>query len=1412
MEIYYTTKIEGKVGNAAGWSKAPGYPALLAVSLKPNAVGIYNEEGRPLDPNNEMTIKNVRGSECMKMAWHPLLPLLAIGWKDGAISFWNAEERHLEEDSKTHRSPLTSMTWNESGDKLFTSDENAKLAVWKTDRMMRPIHIVSYDEQPGCSIRTCVLGPAEELNEGTGISSAVFYGVELNKTCVVKWANDQGYTGVVQEFPEEVETLIYYKEKDQLIVTTSGCTLHVLAKDESEGTWTSLSKMKFATGTGETAVKLQVCWACDHTLASASEKDNVIRLYNFDTEDNYVLQPETRGAAANKIVCLASDLKSGLLACGCDNGEMTVFKYTAPSKEGEPVMDYAKCWEMQPAFQVNARVKAMEWGINPRLMCVVTDQGVSACRKMLLNYRFRDNYVVIQSGVDNLIVEMLDGDDRPPFKLECEMQMLGLDISKGILLVWDGSRAQMFRVSDVNDIGDAGAFDSTSRAMAIHNDSVYRCAELRLEVCNMAGIIKQTLAFDELQGSPLVLNTNKDYLAAVTENNYVRVFKVAGREAKPHAGPGLVIPLEFTNLKVDQVAVNANGTMVSVLVSSKEHASEPKMFVYCSETNATVMYDFGKDSRIPQTMVWDVAESKLLAVQTLANQRDDMDAPDGPPSGQLITEVALMFVSPDHGVLMQEYQNISAIGAKGLVGLQAPHLVVNKTGTMTTSIGKTYATNAAKIVMEGFADMQDDDERVRSALLEFSYNLAINNMDEAFRAVKAIKSTAVWGNMAHLCIKNKRLDVAEHCLGKMENARGARAARESRSIAELDARVAVVAVHLGMVEDAKKLFVSADRYDLLNRLYRAGGAWDKALEVAEKNDRIHLKSTHYAYAQHLEKTGDMSGALGHYEKSGLAHVEVPRMYFEAEMMKELEAYIKTKPDDKDLTIWWAKYCESLGETDRAFKLYEQIGDALSMVRILCYTGRYVVAGEEVERMCDPAAAFHLARQFESQDRITEAIKYYTMAKRFSHGVRLAKRYQLDSELMNLALKSTPLVMIDAADYLCEKGEHDKAATLYMKGGKLSKAVEMCFNGKLFDVLQHIADDLEAGADPSLYMRCADFFMQHGQFDKATKMLIAANQYTRALEMCIEQDVVITEEMAEAMTPSKDVMSAEERNLTLQRIAKVAKRQGSWQLAAKKYTQAGEKLKAMKALLRSGDTEKIVFFAGVSRQKDIYMMAANYLQTLDWHSDPEIMKNIISFYSKAQAMDSLAAFYDTCAQIEIDEYRDYEKALQAMREALRYLGKSKSEDAPEKVAQITNRISATERFVMARQLITSNPQQALAICNEVLMNIPVDGSDMDSGVRMGDVYALMIEYWYEQGSAQEAYKLVEQMRSRNIIISPYLDQRMVEEIYKALGLDLVDERQPEKRAPIRNQYASDDGGAIDEDIQDEIPYVADEHNW
>ena len=48
-----------------------------------------------------------------------------------------------------------------------------------------------------------------------------------------------------------------------------------------------------------------------------------------------------------------------------------------------------------------------------------------------------------------------------------------------------------------------------------------------------------------------------------------------------------------------------------------------------------------------------------------------------------------------------------------------------------------------------------------------------------------------------------------------------------------------------------------------------------------------------------------------------------------------------------------------------------------------------------------------------------------------------------------------------------------------------------------------------------------------------------------------------------------------------------------------------------------------------------------------------MKSIINFYNKAKAWDSLANFYEKVAQVEIDDWRDYEKALGALKEAMKY---------------------------------------------------------------------------------------------------------------------------------------------------------------
>mmetsp|Transcript_5947 Transcript_5947/g.5228 ORF Transcript_5947/g.5228 Transcript_5947/m.5228 type:complete len:130 (+) Transcript_5947:619-1008(+) len=128
-------------------------------------------------------------------------------------------------------------------------------------------------------------------------------------------------------------------------------------------------------------------------------------------------------------------------------------------------------------------------------------------------------------------------------------------------------------------------------------------------------------------------------------------------------------------------------------------------------------------------------------------------------------------------------------------------------------------------------------------------------------------------------------------------------------------------------------------------------------------------------------------------------------------------------------------------------------------------------------------------------------------------------------------------------------------------------------------------------------------------------------------------------------------------------------------------QIGEKTKAAKALIKSGDTKKIIVFASNARTPEIYILAANYLQTCDWHTNPNIMKYIINFYSKAKSYQHLSGFYDGCASVEIDEYRDYDKALAALKEALKYCEMSPpGPERDQRDQQLNQRLHLTEQYI------------------------------------------------------------------------------------------------------------------------------------
>ena len=252
-------------------------------------------------------------------------------------------------------------------------------------------------------------------------------------------------------------------------------------------------------------------------------------------------------------------------------------------------------------------------------------------------------------------------------------------------------------------------------------------------------------------------------------------------------------------------------------------------------------------------------------------------------------------------------------------------------------------------------------------------------------------------------------------------------------------------------------------------------------------------------------------------------------------------------------------------------------------------------------------------------------------------------------------------------------------------------------------------------------------------------------------------------------------------------------QGDYHSATKKFTQAGDKIKAMKSLLKSGDTEKIVFFAGMSRQKEIYVMAANYLQSMDWQNDPKVLKNIVTFYTKGQAYDLLANFYAVCAQAEIDEYRDYEKALKALQEAAKSLVKiSPNHSALETLQQS---VLSVKRFLELQDLAERRDFNSVIVgCKNLL-------SKEQPPTRHGDLLGLVVE---SQIALKQYSDAMVSLRDLSIKQPDWsskeiIDRSLIEKLAFECGVDF-NQLWQSGRNPLRKQDSIDQ---TDDDDDEEI---------
>uniref|UniRef100_A0A672N0M4 Intraflagellar transport 140 n=1 Tax=Sinocyclocheilus grahami TaxID=75366 RepID=A0A672N0M4_SINGR len=1350
------------------------------------------------------------------LQWHPTKPLLAVGWETGETMLLSHPSGELTPlPNNTHNACITVLEWSSNGSRLVTGDQAGVMAVWRVDARGKlqgsPLIKHDYSKPLTC----CIFRPPPPAEDVAMLARAAVSGDESaldmfnwkksNKGAAFALGSQEGLTfyistadGSVYNVDEQarsvplvsveskIQTMWYSKRRDVLAVVTDSLLLSQFSLGP-EGIAQEISKVKLS---GRGVQHADIVWTENGLLITASGEQH-IRLWDVELDDHYALSlDESLGFEKGELLnCVSFCTSKQVLAAGTSRGRVALWHMvTVSDQKGDTKIH----WKLQTPAEVEGNISQLQWGSSSHLLAVCSSSScVVILSEHVLCSHYSQQMAAVQLTPAQLSLANFNTNTHITFHTDTHIR--AVQVTKDTVAVWNGKYITVYEPSG-QTLHSTGSFQCESPALVVHEENIYTVEPNRVQIRTPQGTVKQLLAFSEAEGNPTQLSVCGSYLAVGTDTCHVRVFDLTRREAK-----AMGVMKNLSELIPDlgalrSVKCNASGSQLSVLIAQVNGRPDNKVYFYDIELDTLSHFDFftgrpesslaqSEDSqrtrcegelaaRCPVSQFWDENEPRLFVCETVHVNSDLLCSSQSQTEKEDVL-VVTFFVTQEHGLLLQDSQPKPAT-LLSLLALDTPYYYYICKVVSTPTAAPQVPSSPQMVVrraLRDFVGLESCEKQTRDAMLNFSFYLTIGDMDEAFKAIKLIKSEAVWENMARMCVKSRRLDVARVCLGNMGNARAARALRNTEKEPEVEAQVAVLATQLGML-DAERLYKSCGRFDLLNKFYQAAGQWQQAVETAETHDRIHLRTTYYSYAKHLEAMGDKNLALVYFEKSDTHRFEVPRMLMEDNL--SLEIYIN-KMKDKDLYKWWGHYLESQSDMEAALHYYDLAQDYLSQVRVYCYLGNIQKASEIANETGNRAASYHVARQYEGQDEISQSVHFYTRAQAYNNAIRLCKENNLDEQLMNLALLSNPEDMMDTAMYYEEKGTHmDRAVMLYHKAGHVSKALELAFATEQFGALQLIAEDLNENSDPALLARCSDFFIKHAQYQKAVELLVAAKKYHEALQLCLDQSLTITEDLAESLTVPKDSSHLSEagRKELLEKIADCCMRQGNYHLATKKYTQAGNKIKAMRALLKSGDTEKIVFFAGVSRQKEIYVMAANYLQSLDWRNDPEIMKNIIGFYTKGRALDLLAGFYEACAEVEIDDYQNYEKAYGALTEACKCLTKAKGrsgDEADSKLLILTHRLGLVKRFIQARRMHEEDPVEAVRVCESLL-----EEKDLDPAVRVGDVYGFLVEHYCHHGNFQQAWSKIEDLRSTrpNINLSLYVSQTSLEALQNAAGVRLV----------------------------------------
>jgi len=523
------------------------------------------------------------------------------------------------------------------------------------------------------------------------------------------------------------------------------------------------------------------------------------------------------------------------------------------------------------------------------------------------------------------------------------------------------------------------------------------------------------------------------------------------------------------------------------------------------------------------------------------------------------------------------------------------------------------------------------------------------NLHKALKSMSQQNETnsKVWRNLAQIAVKCRDINTGLYCVSKLRKARIVKDIKQQLAVdPDVNQALAILAMNLNLYLEAEEILKESKNWSALSKFYQSRNEWTKAMCCI---DKMNSKSVYYNYAKHLEQEEDnIDQAIVYYEKSGTHFCEVPRMLFDVKDNRNLKSYcLSSDREDNEeakvqLISWWGQYCESIGETAEALAAYQKAKDSYNLIRFLCYTGevekaKSIMADPNLEQTSNrDAALLHLGRHHESINP-SESITYYLSCGAVNHAIRVCRIQNLVNDLAKIVINYGSLKeakkFLEDYDQDSEKVEtldDTLLIELYHKCKQLDAALNLCLKSRLWsearNILQkeiHSMDDnqqinIDISNDTLNY--ALDLLKSNSEIIDIVIdiLLIKKGDKSMIKDLILESNIEINNNLLEKV---ERVMKKEPNSQLIILLAETALKQCQYFIAARLYNSTGDRVNSIKALIRTGATDRIINYANIARDKTVFKIAANYLQTINYADE----KLITTFYKKAEAKQELNRF-------------------------------------------------------------------------------------------------------------------------------------------------------------------------------------------